>query len=613
VTYTIWLNITVPVKNAVSSARYIKEVEMAEEKEAAKKLSRRQFVKGAAAGAAGVAAVGALASCAPAATPVPTTAPGETAVPAATCPPAEECPPCPTPEAVAEKWSFETPPAPIAESEIKNTVTTEIVVVGAGTAGLVCANAAIESGAQVVLFSASSVPVSRGGVNHALNTKTMARLGLEVDVPKAMKARLADQLARVDAAKWWLWAYKSAEAMDWLSDMMEVAGYQTEVEVPVIDAEGILTLTPGAHVWSGGEIPPGGMSGPWVVKVLSDKLLEQGGQIDWSMRAVQLIRENNNTGRVTAVIAEAPDGSYTKYVGTKAIVLATGDFGRDKEMVAKYCPEVLPLVSPEPVDYDTGMTSMGGVYGGDGHKMCLWVGAAFQKIVPAAFLVAAGRLTVGNGKSMILSQNGVRYVNEDTLGAYRARAQMMQPDTKGFSIWDTKLAERGVPWEIGNYGHRVVQSVEDVIAGWDKTADAGTSAFGGTYVKADTIDEVAQKLELPVDAVKATIERYNRFCQTGVDEDLGKRAGLLFPVDTGPFYGSVEPALYGTVFGGMRCNTKMQVLDEKEQVIPGLYVVGTLVGDMWSQYDLGFHGQHLGANCITFGYLTGKGLAEGTV
>ena len=82
---------------------------------------------------------------------------------------------------------------------------------------------------------------------------------------------------------------------------------------------------------------------------------------------MQLVREDNNAGRVSAVIAKTPEGTYTRYVGTKAIVLATGDF-KDEEMVEKYCPWVLPFVKEG-----------GGVYSGDGHKMALWVGAAWQK------------------------------------------------------------------------------------------------------------------------------------------------------------------------------------------------------------------------------------------
>ena len=67
------------------------------------------------------------------------------------------------------------------------------------------------------------------------------------------------------------------------------------------------------------------------------------------------------------------------------------------------------------------------------------------------------------------------------------------------------------------------------------------------------------------------------------------------------------------ISGGLRTNIKMQVLDKNEQVIPGLYAVGTIVGDMYSNiYTFIEPGHNLGANCVTFGYLVGKGIAQGT-
>ena len=115
-------------EGTVSRNQSIKEEEMAEEKEAPRKLSRKDFVKGAAA----VAGVGALASCAPAATP----APGQTAAPAPTCPPAGECAPCPV-AGLPETWDMET----------------DVLVVGSGhCGGLPCAIEAKNAGADVLVI-----------------------------------------------------------------------------------------------------------------------------------------------------------------------------------------------------------------------------------------------------------------------------------------------------------------------------------------------------------------------------------------------------------------------------------------------------------------------------
>ena len=131
-------------------------------------------------------------------------------------------------------------------------------------------------------------------------------------------------------------------------------------------------------------------------------------------------------------------------------------------------------------------------------------------------------------------------------------------------------------------------------------------------MQADTIDGLARKLDLPVAPLKATIERYNEFCKTGIDGDYGKRPGLLIPVEHPPFFGETSraPSLL-CISGGLRTNIRMQVLDKNEQAIPGLYAVGTLVGDMYSGiYTFMEPGHNLGANCVTFGYLVGKDIAR---
>ena len=83
---------------------------------------------------------------------------------------------------------------------------------------------------------------------------------------------------------------------------------------------------------------------------------------------MQLDREGDNTGRVTGCVAKR-DGEYTRYKATKGVVLATGDFSQDKDMVAKYCPMALPF-------------GYGGVYDGSGLKLALWIGASWQKYTP---------------------------------------------------------------------------------------------------------------------------------------------------------------------------------------------------------------------------------------
>ena len=278
----------------------------------------------------------------------------------------------------SKAYSFETPPPPIPAGEIKRRVATEVVVIGAGTSGLVCANAAAENGAKVVVIASSSMPVGRGGSNHAFDSKLMHKLGLKSDPSREFRDEMKCHSFRIDQDKWWLWARRSGEAMDWLIDKMEAAGYQSVIELGNTDPEDIMTMHPGSHSWLGKGIKTAGQSQQLVVNTLADSAQARGVQIFYNTTAVRLVREDNNKGRVSAVIAETPDDGYCIYEGRKAVILATGDF-KDEEMVERYCPWVLPLVK-----------AGAGIYRGDGHMMGLWIGAAWQKTEPNAPILLGG-------------------------------------------------------------------------------------------------------------------------------------------------------------------------------------------------------------------------------
>jgi len=552
-------------------------------------VDRRDFLKGSlAVGAMG--AVGALGAC--------SVGGDETANPADGT--VGEAAPLTAATAAQQKWAFEIPPAPIPDSEIANTIETEIVVIGAGTAGLMCANTAAEGGAKVIIIAMSEEPVGRGGSNHAHNSRIMKELGLNYDIGKAFKAEMAANSYRLDTRKWGLFINRSGEAMDWLIDKMEAAGYTTVVEKGYTDPDGILSAHVGSHSWIGQDVQAAGSSQPQVARVLAESALQSGVEIHYGTTAEQLVREDSGTGRVSAVVAKTADGTYTKYVGSKAIVLATGDFTADPEMVAKYCPEVADL---------KGMTPNTG----DGHKMALWVGASWQRTVPNAPMCGAGGVTAepyGVNPSLMVTVDCERFMNEDTMMSFLAFAIRHMPQKKAYSIWTPALGGIAAEWQPfgSSFGQPGIPSAE-VVAGWVTAAETD----GSGVVKGDTIEDLAGKLGLAPTGLAAAVDRYNALCASGVDDDFHKRPELLIPITDGPFYGTEYSPGMLIVTGGLLTNTKMQILDANEQVIPGLYGVGTIVGDMYSNmYTFLMTGVNLGATCVTFGYLTGKALAEGT-
>lgn len=130
---------------------------------------------------------------------------------------------------------------------------------------------------------------------------------------------------------------------------------------------------------------------------------------------------------------------------------------------------------------------------------------------------------------------------------------------------------------------------------------------------ADTLEELAEKMDVPVDAFLATVERYNELYELGDDPDYGKRAVLLTPVVDGPFYAGKLLSTLLTMCGGLRTDTSLRVLDEDSQPIDGLYVAGSAQGEFFANdYPTICPGIGHG-RCITFGRMAGILAAGGDV
>lgn len=552
-------------------------------------ISRRSFLKGAAASAAGIAVMGLNSGIA--------FADEEKAQEVMT---AEK--------ALNTKWSFEIPPEPIPEDQIAEVIEDDIIVVGSGMSGLTTAYSAAENGASVTLFSASSGPISRGGSNFAKNSKVMEERGIEpFDVTKFFYHEMRAASFQVDQKKWNRGYNYSEEAMNWLIDLVSEDGLKV-----ILERDNSFDGGPYyAHAFNtegNDAMVSTGQQG--AVESMERHGKAAGVKFFYDTVAKQLIREDDNKGRVTGVVAQRADGSYVKFVGKKAIVLATGDFSASKEMLAKYCPMVLPLVGLEEseVDYNTGF-STAGLYKGDGQRMGLWIGAAWQHAFPNAPMMqgawGGSHQPLGFHWGLNVNTRTERYQREDVSAPYSSNHLISQPGHIAWGIWTANYAQAiidsGNEWfSFGSNFDNPPKTVEELLDSWEMN-------------KADTIEELAEKCELDAEKLKAVIKRYNELCEKGVDEDFHKDPTFLIPIDeAGPFYYARNYALFMTVMGGLRCNEYMQVEDENDEVIPGLFNVGQMIGDMYANtYNFAVPGNSYGINCLTFGYLLGRDLASG--
>lgn len=332
-------------------------------------MNRRNVLKGAALTAVGAVSATTLAACAPTASSdkqdeiLPATG-GDQYNTAATA---------------QRPWAFEIAPDPIPADQIAETIEADVVVVGCGTSGLMTANSAAEEGLDAIIVSASTKPTSRGGSNNAVYCKAFEAQGYPRVPIEQYQKEIFCQVHKVDQRKWYLHYNNSKEAMNWACDLMEKAGYGIDIEIGTPDKEDSLYLQRTAAVgWNlNGQTPPEdglevvtGKMQPLFVWELARHLTDDlGGRIFYRNIAEQLIREDDNTGRVTAVICKREDGSYAQYVDRKAIVLATGDFSGDRDMMRCCCPETADYVEDDVYDgepdWDQGF-KYGGIYKGQG-------------------------------------------------------------------------------------------------------------------------------------------------------------------------------------------------------------------------------------------------------
>ena len=535
------------------------------------KLSRRRFVKGTAAGlgAAMLAEGGAAVRMAAAQAPIDT-----------------------------KRCAFETPPPPIPSREIGETRESDVVVVGAGVAGLAAALSAAEAGASVTLIDKLSSFSARGGDITALNSKQHERLKIRVDPEKIIHDLMKVQGGRIHHHIVRLWADNSGRVMNWAMAMTEAAGLETFLVVPtsptlIIDRWPNPTGAPAS--WHPGEeytdeYPTCHRLGDseanmrkWLA-VVEKHAREKGVEIRYQTPAVQLVRETPE-GRVSAVIArQGKDGEYLRLRARKGIILATGDYSANREMVDKYYPGCNLKLGLIP-------GSMG-----EGHLMAMWIGAQMEKTPHAPLNDMSHAL--GTNPFLLVNRFGERFCNEDLDTEALARQTEEQS-----GCW--LVVDASWPEDLPKMGVGFLRMFADVPAVRERFAKRLEK---GQILEAPTLAALARKMKVPQERFLATVARYNELVRLGHDADFGKRGERLTAIDTAPYYAqwTANPDEPMLIFGGLVCDRRLQPVDADGQAIPGLFLAGNTVGGRFKQaYPLVCPGISHGM-ALTHGYLAGR-------
>lgn len=506
-------------------------------------------------------------------------------------------------EATPSGLSWETPPAPIADADIVETIEADVVVVGAGCAGNAAALSSAENGLSVAVIEKTSHWVGRGGGIGVISSRYMRDAGIELD--KAAIAREWIEMCgnRAKESLVWLFLNESGNAMDWWIEKADTYGISGMLWGGYYKGENY-TENPCYHMFFGGPAAAEGYDpGAELSAVSYEEAVKLGVTYYFSSPAEQLVKDGD---RVVAVIANTPDG-YKRFNAAKGVVLATGDIGGNAEMCAAYAPLALEANESDytPIGVNTG----------DGHKMGLWAGGAFQDAPFPTMIHPQAYSWFSPGCYPYVNVRGERYMNEDSWVQAKSIQCMMQPEHAwAFSIldanWPAALSESvktggGMFWDsFRAYGSEFDPGYFEGLVG--SYLERGEWAW-----TADTLEELAEKIGVPADTLTATIARYNELVDGGQDLDYGKRPEQFSAkVETGPFTAlKFGPALL-TVVGGLDVDTKLRVLDANQYPVPGLYAVGNVSGSLYGQdYPIEIPGCSHG-RALTWGYLVGKSIAE---
>ncbi len=513
----------------------------------------------------------------------------------------------------------------IAESDITETVETEVLVCGVGTGGWITALTAAEGGAQVLAIERGAAPTKIkediGAINSRLQLESFAEFPeFQIDKTEALQEIVRYASGYVDSDLVKVWINESGEMVDWLTYFLEGTGHWfMQLEGGIGDQK----HPERDKAFATGHSPHPRDNKPDDVDLNSDMLahLEAlGGALRCNTALVKL--EQDASGKVTGIIAkDSTDDHYVRINASKGVVIATGGYARNTDMMLALQPQTMKMKVDVPI---------GSAGDGSGIKAMLWAGGEMDPCHASMMFNRASCLPTetagyetrgkwywfGEQPFLKVNLNGKRFCNESGPYEFMLHSMYMQPNHTYCDIFDANCKQyaeqfdevgccRLFPFDNGAISNRGFDAC------WKEMTEGENSHLEMGYLqKADTLEELAEKLNIPVDNFVESVKRYNELCKKGVDEDYGKSVHRMTPVDTAPFYGIRTCAWHLTTLDGVRINTDMQVIREDGTVIEGLYATGDCTGGVFANnYPNLFTGLACGRT-MTFGRHIGKLLSK---
>lgn len=556
-------------------------------------------------------------------------------------------------------------PPVIDDSEIAQTVESDIVVVGGGNAGCMCAFAAAEAGSTVsVLEQQAQDTIYYYGLHDiaCVNSKWVLEQGIDEIKPSEFIAewqRRNHNRSNPRLVK--KFAEHSGEMVDWLlengpEECKDSLCLRTDKLYKKYFEEGAEINK--FKCWLG--------TIQYNFNGAAASLIEQaesrGAKWYWETSGVVLITEEgeatmpvdkmDDTGHliyadekvpqttVRGVIAKGKDGTYIKFLAKKGVVLAAGDFSGNPEMFEALMDEHRNLSWSHGLPTDNLPNGMFG-RDGSGIKMGMWAGGSMD---PVPRIVCSPNITfrsdtyatnllrwgssfsagecVWGSPFLWVDASGRRFTDEAFLGVFGQviRAQLLKPG-RYFALLDSNFRENISRMAPEHFSLPVSEDFdfEGMFASWVERGPEGGEVAEGEAVScwgAQTLDELFEYMGLS-DEVKQTlaeeIEKYNQYCEQGDDEDFGRDPKTLVPLNKPPYYcimSADEKPMVGTVtLNGLVIDEGQRVLDKNYNPIVGLYASGNNSGGRFAlEYSTQMQGLTLGM-AMTLGFELGKELA----
>lgn len=449
---------------------------------------------------------------------------------------------------------------------------TDVMIVGAGGAGMATALMLAENGIRVEVFEKMA---KAGGTTdfvegiYAVESLMQRKRNIKITRDEGFHQMMEYSHWRANARLVRAVVNKTGDTIEWLEK------HGVEFLEPTADWLG------GPMVW---HIFKG--FGKEMRKKLVSAAESRGVRIHYKTRVKQVLREADN-GAVTGGVVEGKDGAEIRMVAD-AVVIATGGYSSNKEMLKKYAGFDLGTDLFEVVPYEKM---------GEGIEMAWAAGAAeegadvilFNNGLPPRTIKPDMHMLGALGQpTLFVNREGVRFCNEEIIQdmIYISNTMSRQPGRYIFRIFDEETKRYleingglGVGYYYSPPRNPLSKLEEEINAAVEK---------GSPFVfVADTLEDLAQKMGVDTEALRKTVEIYNGFCEKRRDDEFAKDPAYLRPVKVPKFYAFKCHMDILCTMGGIKINEKTEVIDKSEKVIRGLYAAGSDAGGMFGDsYNL---------------------------